>query len=373
MMGRIFRVSSGYGSSEYIPSCSPVVATCNVVSQTVPDCGRWRLKCSRILLCMMGLGTILLAHTAGVFAQSNEAQWPNRPVRFIVTFPAGSASDMVARVMAKKLASDLGQQFLIDNRFGASGNIGTEAIARAAPDGYTIGLATNSTHGVAASLDPKLSYNPVTDFAPVSMIGFSPYVLVVYPGLPVQNAAGLIALAKTKPRVLNYASAGPASLAHLAGALFSHMVGVELTHVPYRSSAQAVLDLIEGRIEMQFGTLAPTLPHVRSGKLRALAVTGAKRIDSLPDVPTLQEAGLGGYEVVLWMAVVMPAASPPAIVARLNRTMNNALAAEDVVTALKAQGIESEPSSPDALRERIRSEIVKWRSLVATTGIKAEQ
>jgi tripartite-type tricarboxylate transporter receptor subunit TctC len=206
----------------------------------------------------------------------------------------------------------------------------------------------------------------------VSMIGASPYVLVVYPGVPAQNVAELIALAKAKPRTLNYASAGPASLAHLAGALFSHLAGVELTHVPYRSSSQSVIDLTEGRIEMQFGTLAPMLPFIRAGKLRALAVTGTKRIDSLPNVPTLQEAGLAGYEAVLWMAVVMPAASPPAIVARLNSAMRNALAATDVVAALKAQEMEPDPTTPHALRERIRAEIAKWRSLAVSAGIKAE-
>lgn len=337
-----------------------------------PELHPVRRLCRRALLRSAGLACALMIGASAAIAQGSDARWPDKPVRFVVTFPAGSASDLVARVVAKKLTADLGQQFVIDNRFGASGNIGTEAIARSAPDGYTIGLATNSTHGVAAALDPKLAYNPVNDFAPVSMIGSAPYVLVIYPGVPAKSVAELIALAKAKPRALNYASAGPASLAHLAGALFSHLVGVELTHVPYRSSAQAVLDLIEGRIEIQFGTLAPTLPYIRSGKLRALAVTSNRRIDSLPDVPTVQETGQAGYEVVLWMAVVMPAAAPPAIVTRLNRAMYAALAAPDVVSALKAQGLEPEPSSPEAMRERIRAEITKWRGLVAATGIKAE-
>jgi tripartite-type tricarboxylate transporter receptor subunit TctC len=334
--------------------------------------GTLRRQCRRVLICLMGLALILIANTASALAQGNDAKWPDRPVRFIVPFPAGSASDIVARIVAQKLGAQLGQQFVIDNRSGASGDIGTEAVARAAPDGYTIGLATSSTHAVAASFNPKLSYNPVTDFAPVSMIGTSPYVLAIYPGVPAQSVTELIALAKAKPRALNYASVGPASLAHVAGALFSHLAGVELTEVPYRSSSQAVLDVTEGRIEMQFGTLGPTLGQIRDGKLRALAQTGAKRIDSLPDVPTLQEAGLAGYEVVLWMAVVMPAASPPAIVARLNRAMRDALAATDVVVALKAQGVEPDPTTPDALRERIRVEITKWRSLAASAGLKAE-
>jgi tripartite-type tricarboxylate transporter receptor subunit TctC len=317
------------------------------------------------LVFLIGLALILVANSAGAFAQSSEVKWPVRPVHFIVPFPAGSASDIVARIVAQKLGAQLGQQFVIDNRAGASGEIGTSMVAHAAPDGYTIGLATSSTHVVAASLKPELSYNPLTDFAPVSMIGVSPYVLSIYPGLPANNVAELIALAKAKPHTLNYASAGPESLAHIAGTLFSHLAGVELTEVPYRSSGQAVLDLTEGRVEIQFGTLAPTMGQIWAGKARALAITGTSRVDSLPDVPTLQEAGLNGYDVVLWMAVVMPAASPPTIVARLNRAMRDALAEKEVVAALKAQGMEAGYTTPDALRDHIHTEITEWRSLAA--------
>ena len=316
----------------------------------------------RLLIGLFGIALLLVVDAASAFAQSSEANWPSRPVHFIVPFPAGSATDIVARIVAEKLTSELGQPFVIDNRPGASGEMGTLMVAHAAPDGYTIGLATSSTHGVSAGLNPKLSYNPLTDFAPVSMIGASPYVLSVYPGLPVNNVGELIALAKAKPRALNYASAGPESLAHIAGVLFERLAGVELTEVPYRSSNQAVLDLTEGRIEIQFGTLAPTLGQIRANQVRALAVTGTARAESLPGVPTLQEAGLDGYDVVLWMAVVMPSASPPAIVATLNHAMGEALAAADVVAALRAQGMEAGYTSPEALRERIRTEIAKWTS-----------
>lgn len=325
------------------------------------QCGRTRRQRRRqFLIDLFGLPLLLAVHAVGAFAQTGEANWPVRPVHFIVPFPAGSATDIVARIVAEKLKSELGQPFVIDNRPGASGEMGTLMVAHAAPDGYTIGLATSSTHGVSAGLNPKLSYNPLTDFAPVSMIGASPYVLSVYPGLPANNVGELIALAKAKPRALNYASAGPESLAHMAGKLFERLAGVELTEVPYRSSNQAVLDLTEGRIEIQFGTLAPTLGQIRANQVRALAVTGATRVDSLPGVPTLQEAGLGGYDVVLWMAVVMPSACPPAIVAELNRAMGQALATADVVAALKAQGMAADFTTPDALRERIRAEITKW-------------
>ncbi|MGD0025470.1 MAG: tripartite tricarboxylate transporter substrate binding protein [Xanthobacteraceae bacterium] len=330
----------------------------------------WR--CWAILICLIGLAIIVIANSRYALAQDNDTKWPDHPVRFIVPFPAGSESDIIARIVAQKLTTELGQPFVIDNRSGASGVIGAEAIARAKPDGYTIGLATNSTHAVAPSVDANLSYDPMTDFAPVSMIGSSPYVLLVNAAVPAQNVAELIALAKAKPHALSCASVGPASLAYLAGKLFSHLAGVELTDVPYRSSSQAVLDVAAGRIEMQFGTILPTLPFIRAGKLRALAVTGTKRIDALPDVPTLQEVGLAGYEAVLWMAVVMPAASPSSIVARLNRAMRNALATADVAATLKAQEMQPELTTPDALRERIRIEIAKWRSVAALTGVKAE-
>jgi tripartite-type tricarboxylate transporter receptor subunit TctC len=322
---------------------------------------------------MMGLALILNANIASAFAQGSEAKWPDRPVHFIVPFPAGSATDIVARIVGQKLGTELGQQFVIDNRPGASGEIGTSLVAHAEPDGYTIGLATSSTHAVSASLNPKLSYNPISDFAPVSMIGASPYVLSVYPGLPANNIAELIALAKAKPGALNYASVGPESLAHIAGTLFARLAGVQLTEVPYRGSNQAVLDLTEGRIEIQFGTLAPTVGQIRANKVRALAVTIRNRVDSLPDVPTLQEAGLTGYDVALWMAVVMPSASPPTIVARLNSAMRDALAAKDVVAALKMQGMEAGYTTSEVLRERIRTEIAKWTALASSGGLKVER
>ena len=327
----------------------------------------------RLQLLMVGLALCLIASVTVAVAQDKAARWPDRPVHFIVPFPAGSATDIVARIVAQRLGVEFGQQFVIDNRPGASGELGTAMVAHAAPDGYTIGLATSSTHTVSASLNPKLSYNPMTDFAHVSMIGASPYVLVVYPGLPANNVAELIALAKAKPRALNYASAGPESLAHIAGTLFARLSGIELTEVPYRSSNQAVLDLTEGRIEIQFGTLGPTLGQMRANKVRPLAITGTSRVSSLPDVPTLQEAGLENYDVELWMAVVMPSATPPAIVARLNRAMRDTLAMKEVVEALKAQGMEAGSTTPEALRERIRAEIEKWTALASLGGLKIER
>jgi len=304
--------------------------------------------------------------------QALAQSWPDKPVRFIVPFPPGSAADAVARIVGQSLGGQLGQQLVIDNRVGASGNVGALAVARAAPDGYTLGLATASTHAVAVSLSANLPYDPLKDFAPVSMIGSSPYVVVVYPGLPVKNLAELVAFAKTKPRALNYASVGPASLANLSVELFSSSTGALFTHVPYRSSAQALLDLIEGRIQLQFGTLGPSIAHIRDGKVRALGVTAAKRVSSLPNVPTLIEAGVEGYEASLWMAVVAPAGTPAGIVNRLNRELTTVLQKEDVRASLVAQGLEPDPGAPEELRARIRADIQKWRDVIAKAGIRVE-
>jgi tripartite-type tricarboxylate transporter receptor subunit TctC len=306
---------------------------------------------------------------APAFGQDVAAHWPERPVRFIVPFTAGSSSDTVARIVAQKLGERLGQQLVVENRVGGGGTIGTELVARATPDGYLLGLANTSTHAVAVSA-AKISYDPVKDFAPVAMIGESPFLLAVYPGLPARSVPELIALAKSKPHALNYASAGTATLAHLSGALFEKMAKIELTHVPYRGTAQSTVDLMEGRVEMQFGTIPPTLVHVRAGKLRALAVTGASRNPTLPEVPTIAESGLPGYESELWQAIVAPAGTSPAIVAKLNREVVAVLNDPGVRTAFAKHGVDAEPGSPEALGARIRDDVKKWRDVVTSAGIK---
>ncbi len=233
---------------------------------------------TRLMLALAAVTAIMTS------AQAQDA-WPTKPIRLIAPFPPASTSDVIGRVFGQKLSQRLGQPVIIDNRVGASGNIGADAIAKAAPDGYTIGIVTSSTHAVAVSLSGKLPYDPLKDFTPISMLANSPYVLVLYPGVPAKDIKELVALAKSKPGTLNYGSAGPASLAHLAGALFATLSDIQLTHVPYKSSAQSAVDLISGRLEMQFATIAPTLANVRANQLRALAVTGRKRSDALPDLP----------------------------------------------------------------------------------------
>jgi tripartite-type tricarboxylate transporter receptor subunit TctC len=314
----------------------------------------------------------MLMMTGAARAENAAAGWPDRPIRLIAPFPAGSSTDVVARIVGQRLGQRLGQQVVVENRAGASGNIGADAIAKAAPDGATIGIATVSTHAVAASLGVALPYDPIKDFTPIAMIGGQPYVLVVYPGLKARDLRDLVALAKAKPGTLNYGSAGVASLAHLATALLASMAGIEAMHVPYKSSAQSVTDILTGRLDMQLATIPPTLANIRAGQLRALATSGKSRAAVLPDVPTAGESGLSGYEVNLWIALVAPSATPPPIVTRLNREVNEILASVDTKEALVAQGLEAEPGPPEAVTERIRADTAKWRAVAAKAGIKAE-
>jgi tripartite-type tricarboxylate transporter receptor subunit TctC len=324
-----------------------------------------------IRIALVLLSSALMAGSA--FAQAPaDAGWPNRPVRLIAPFPPASTVDVISRVLGQKLSARMGQQFIIDNRVGASGNIGADAIAKAAPDGYTVGVVTSSTHAVAVTLSPNLPYDPIKDFTLISMVASSPYVLVVYPGVPANNIAELIALARTKPGVLNYGSAGPASLAHLAGALFATLSDIQLIHVPYKSTAQSVIDLISGRLDMQFATIAPSLANIRAGQLHALAVTGKKRVEALADVPTMDEAGVRGYEATLWFALVAPAKLPAAMAARLNREVVEILNTAEMKDTLAQQGFVGEPGSPEALAERIRADIAKWRDVIPKAGITAQ-
>ena len=308
---------------------------------------------------------------APAFAQT-PAGYPDRPIRVVVPFPPGAVTDIITRIATQKLNSRLGQQVVVENRSGASGNIGADLVAKAAPDGYTMGLITASTHGVAAAVGGNLPYDPIKDFKPVSMLGEAPYVLVIYPGIAARNVTELVALAKTKPGQMNYGSAGIASVAHLAAALFAYQSGIVLNHVPYKATVQSQIDIMAGRLEMQVATVAPTLPAIREGKLRALATTGKKRLAALADVPTMMEAGVKDYTVALWMAFVMPAATPEAITRRLNGDMTAVLNEADTVEGLRKQGFEPESGPPELVTTRIRAEIDMWRALIARTGIKAE-
>ena len=295
--------------------------------------------------------------------------WPSKPIKLVVPYQAGSSSDAVARIVGQRLSERLGQPLAIENRVGASGNLGSEAVARAEPDGYTIGLATTSTHAVAPSIGATLRYDPLGDFAPVSMLGSSPLVFVIYPGLPVHNLAQFIAHARARPRALNYATSGPASMGHLAAALLEKLGHLEMTHVPYRGTAQSVVDLIGGRIEIVVATIPPSLQLINEGKIRAIATTGQVRTPALPQIPTIAEGGIAGYECVLWQAIVAPAGTPREIVARLAYETRAVLTEPATKAQLEAQGVDAEPSTPAALTDRIRADIEKWRSVIRAANI----
>lgn len=324
----------------------------------------------RIFLALLMLA--LAAQAAAAQSATPAADWPSKPIKLIVPFPAGSSTDVIARILAQMLGPRIGGTFVVENRVGASGMIGMEALAHAAPDGYTIGIATTSTNALAPSLSTNIPYDPLKDFAPVGMIGSSPYVMVTYPGLETRTVQEFVALAKKRAGKLTYGSAGPGSLAHLAGVLFANSVGAQLLHVPYKSSAQSVTDLIAGRLDMQFSTIPPTLPFIRNGQMRALATSGAQRTAVLPELPTVAESGLPGYEAALWTAVVMPAAAPQRIVARLNGALAELMNQGEAKAALTAQGVDPEPGTPEALRARIASDIERWHAVIAKAGIEAE-
>jgi tripartite-type tricarboxylate transporter receptor subunit TctC len=318
------------------------------------------------------LAGLLAAGTASA-QPAADTKWPGeRPIRLIVPFQPGSSSDVIARIVSLRLAERLGQQIVVENRVGASATLGSEAVARAEPDGYTMGLANTTTHASATALQVKPAYDPVKDFTPVVLIGSSPMVILATPKLAARNIQELLALAKAKPGALNYASAGPGSIAHLTGALLEKMGNVRMTHVPYRGTAQSVIDLMEGRIELLMGTIAPSLAHIRDGKMRALATTGAKRNAQLPDVPTVAESGLAGYEAGLWSAFVLPAKAPPAVVARINREVIAVVNAAETRAALDKQGVVVETSTPEELATLIRNDVARWGAIIREAGITAK-
>ena len=319
------------------------------------------------------VGAIVAVCALAPSAFAHAETWPAKPIHFIVPFQAGSSSDVIARIVAQPLSARLGQQIVVENKAGGSGIIGSEAVAHARPDGYTMGLANTSTHAAVLATLADVPFDPLKDFTPVAMIAASPFALMATPSLPAQDVHQLIVLAKARPYGLNYASAGIGTLSHLAGALFEKMAGVKLTHVPYRGTEQSSLDLIEGRVELLFGTIAPSLQQVRAGKIKALATTGDRRNAMLPDTPTVAEAGLPGYDAVLWSAIVLPAHAPADIVNRLNREAVRAVESPDIRAALKRAGVEADPSTPQELAARMRAEVAKWRGVATSAGIVAKQ
>jgi tripartite-type tricarboxylate transporter receptor subunit TctC len=306
-------------------------------------------------------------------ASAADAQsWPTKPVRMVIPFPPGGTTDILGRVAAQKLSEAIGQQVVPDNRPGASGNIGTEQVAKAPPDGYTLLTAPGSTLTIHPSLYAKLGFDPLKDFAPITILAGVPNLLVVHPSLPVRNVKELIAIAKAKPDQLNYASTGAGQSTHLSMELFKNMAGVKIVHVPYKGSAPAVTDLLGGHVPMMFDNMPSALPHVKAGKLRALGVSTVKRSATAPDVPTVAESGLPGFDVTVWFAVLAPAATPREIIERANRILVKALQASDVRERLASQGAEPVGNTPEQVTAQMKTDLAKWAKVIKAADIKIE-
>ena len=310
---------------------------------------------------------LLLA--SGVRAQDDG--YPNKPVRIVVPFAAGGSTDVVARLMADKLSVEFKQPFLIDNRAGASGNIGAQVVAKAPADGYTLLMGTTGVLAINGHLYKNMNYDVVKDFAPVSYTSLITNILVVPVDLPVRNVAELVALAKSKPGGLSFASSGSGSSTHLSGELFKAMAGVYILHIPYRGSPQALNDVVAGQVNMLFDNAPSSMGFIQQGKLRALAVTSSKRLPNLPDVPTLDEAGVKGYESLSWSGIVAPAATPKPVIAKLNEAIDRILKSDDIKRRLAGLGVEVVGGSPEVFARQIRTESDKWGKLIKSANITA--
>jgi tripartite-type tricarboxylate transporter receptor subunit TctC len=315
----------------------------------------------------------LIAAAIACAATTSSAQgFPEKPIRFVVGFTPGGPSDILARALGQKLAERWNQQVVIENRPGAGGNVAAEAVARSAADGYTWLLGNNSILATNHSLYRSLPYDPVKDFAPVSLVAVQPNILVVHPQVPANSVAELIALAKKNPGKLNYASSGAGAAAHLAGELFKTMAGVDLVHVPYKGAQPALTDVIAGQVQVMFATSASVIPFIKAGKLRGLAVTSARRSPSVPDLPTVAEAGVAGFEAITWHGVVVPAATPAPLVERLSREIVSVLGLPDLRERLAALGAEVLAGTPREFADYIAAEIPKWSKVVRDSGARIE-
>lgn len=317
-----------------------------------------------------GLASAAAALWLGLAAA--QQNYPTKPIRFIVTFPPGGSSDLIARALAPVLSERLRQQVIVENRPGAGGNIGMDAVARSAPDGYTMGLGAAGALAANVSLYPKMPYDPVKDFAPVSNVAFVPFLLIANPSLPANNLQELVALASAKPGELMLGYGGNGTAMHLSGELFKLMAKVQLVNVPYKGSGPAAVDTMGGQLPLAMVDVASAITQVKAGRLKALAVTTAKRISAAPDVPTFAEAGLPGYEAIGWFGVVMPAGTPPDIVGRMNAELVAALKRQEIRERVIAAGAEPSPSTPEEFGALIRSEIVKWAEVVKASGAKLD-
>jgi tripartite-type tricarboxylate transporter receptor subunit TctC len=302
------------------------------------------------------------------FAQA----YPAKPIRLVVPFPPGGSTDIVARIVAQKLSDRLGQQVVVENRGGAGGTIGAEAVAKAPPDGYTLVVGTTSTHAVAPSVYGKIGYDPVKDFAPISLVAVTPYLLVVNPSVNVKSLQEFVGYVKARPGKLNYASAGTGSTTHLAMEMLKSAAGLYIVHIPYNGNGPAGTAVIAGQVEILFGSLPAVLPHAKSGRVRPLAVGTPKRSPSLPDVPTVAESGFPGFDASLWLAIMAPAGTSAPIVDRLQKEIVAVIASPDTADALNKAGAEPITSTPAELAAMVKDGVDKYARVVKQAGVKAE-
>jgi tripartite-type tricarboxylate transporter receptor subunit TctC len=298
--------------------------------------------------------------------------YPAHPIRWISPWPPGGSNDIFSRAIAQKFTESMGQSVVVDNKPGAAGTVGSDLAAKAPGDGYTIVMGSSPTHAIASSMYPQLAYDPVRDFIPVTLVAVVPNVLVVHPSLPVKNVKELIEYAKANPGKLNFASAGNGSSQHLSGELFKAQAGVDIVHIPYKGTAPALNDLLAGQVQLSFDNITTLLPHIESGKLRALGVTPAKRSSALPDVPTIAEAGVPGYEASVWFGVLVPAGTPAPIVAKLHQETMKALDSPDLKSRMKGFGAEVYGWGPEEFQAFLKQDIAKWTRVVKTAGITAQ-
>jgi tripartite-type tricarboxylate transporter receptor subunit TctC len=317
--------------------------------------------------CLLAAACVALPGAA--FAQA----YPAKPIRLLVPFAPSGPADVMSRVLAKRLSENLGQQVLVDSQGGGGGTIATEAVARSAPDGYTLVIGSLSTLVTGPILNPNVRYDPVKSFAPISMIAIAPSVLIVNPGVPANNLRELIELAKAKPGTLNFGSNGTGALPHLAAELFRSMTGVNIVHVPYKGAAPATNAVMAGQIQMAFFVPTGLEPHIRAGKLKALAVASRKRLQTLPEVPTAAEAGLPGFETYTWFGLAAPQGTPAAVVSRLNQETVRSIEAKEVHDVLAKQGMDPVAGSPGEFGQFVHSETDKWSRIIKAAGVKAEK
>ena len=314
---------------------------------------------------------ILASATTSISVYS-QAAYPNRPIKLITPFPPGGSSDVLARLIATKLGEGLGQTVTVDNRAGASGNIGHDAAAKSLPDGYTLLLSNSSTAVTNPHLFKKLPFDPVNDFAAISMVGSAGQVLVVHPSVPVTTLAEVTAYAKANPNKLNFGSGGKGIQSHISGEMYKSAVGVNIVHIPYKGTIQAVTDLLAGQIQMVFSDMVPAMPHIKSGKLRAIAVTSLQRSAALPDVPTMSESGLSGFDSGVWWSIVAPKGTPIEIINRINSELGKMMQFPDVRETYARVGVTTQHSTPSKVVETIRAESPTMAKILREAGVEAE-